>query len=274
MPTINGITPVELSIRDFQRIKKYLYSITGIHLSDAKISLVSSRLFSRMRLLNIDSFGSYFDYATNPINPDENTQFVDALTTNETYFFREPQHFDFLEQLLKTHTEKNHWRIWSGASSSGEEAYTIAMVIADQIGLTSRWSVIGTDLSSKVIRMAETGHYPLERNQGISQTRLKRYCLKGKGPQQGSFLVTPELRSHCEFNYQNLMEPCEHLEYFDVIFLRNVMIYFNSESKQKVLNNALHQLKSGGYFIISHTESLINMQHNLVQVQPSVFRKS
>lgn len=260
--------------KDFIHFKHFIYEVSGIHLSDAKRSLVAGRLSGRLRTLQLSSYAEYFAFATSKKNIDERTYLIDALTTNETYFFREPEHFAFLSKLLQEHKSKSSWRIWSGASSSGEEIYTIAMVMADELGFDGDWNITGTDLNTKVLKMATAGHYPLERNQGISKTQLQRYCLKGIDSQQGTFLIDPALRRHTQFSQQNLIENCSRLGLFDVIFLRNVMIYFDTASKQKVLNNVLRQLKLGGYFIISHTESLMNTQHPLTQVGPSIYRKT
>lgn len=262
-----------LTNSDFRRIQAFLYKVSGIHLSDSKRTLVNSRLSSRLRALSLNSFNDYFDIAMNPNNLSERTLMVDALTTNETYFFREPDHFTFLHNLVSKHREKASWKIWSGASSSGEEIYSIAMVMADVLCFNRDWLVKGTDLSTKVLNMAALGHYPLERNGGISPERLKKYCLKGVGEQNGTFLIDPSVQKRCQFSQQNLIDSCDRLGMFDVIFLRNVMIYFNAESKQRVLNNVLRQLKPGGYFLISHTESLMNTQHSLSQVSPSIYRK-
>ena len=259
--------------KDFIQFKKFIYDVSGIYLSDAKRSLVAGRLSGRLRTLQLNSYAEYFAFATSKQQIAERTYLIDALTTNETYFFREPEHFVFLSKLVKEHKEKPSWRIWSGASSSGEEVYTIAMVMADELGFSNDWSVIGTDLNTKVLKMAAAGHYPLERNQGISKTQLQRYCLKGIESQDGTFLIDPSLRRHTQFTQQNLIESCTRLGLFDIIFLRNVMIYFDTSSKQKVLNNVLAQLKLGGYFIISHTESLMNTKHTLTQVAPSIYRK-
>lgn len=267
------ITSPELQDRDFRRIKEFLYENSGIHLSDAKRSLVNSRLSNRLRVLSLSSFGQYFDIAMRADNVSECTWMIDALTTNETYFFREPEHFVFLHKLITSNKKKTAWRIWSGASSSGEEIYTIAMVMADALGLNRDWLVKGTDLSTKVLKMADLGHYPLTRNEGIDSKRLKKYCLKGVDGQHGTFLIDPSLQQRCQFSQQNLMDSCDSLGMFDVIFLRNVMIYFDTESKQRVLNNVLRQLRPGGYFLVSHTETLTNIEHPLTRVSPSVYRK-
>lgn len=273
LPTIVD-SSVILKDRDFRRIQTFLYDVSGIHLSESKRSLVNSRLSSRLRALSLKSFSEYCDIAMNTENLAERTLMIDALTTNETYFFREPEHFKFLQNLLGAHKDKASWRIWSGASSSGEEIYSIAMVMADFLGFSKDWLVKGTDLSTKVLKMAALGHYPLERNGGITPERLKKYCLKGVGEQKGTFLIEPSLQKRCEFRKQNLIESCDQLGMFDLVFLRNVMIYFDAKSKQRVLDNVLRQVKPGGYFLISHTESLLNMKHTLTQISPSIYRKS
>ena len=268
-----AMTSPELKDRDFRRIQEFLYQSSGIHLSDAKRSLVNSRLSNRLRVLSLSSFEDYFDLAMHLNSVSERTWMIDKLTTNETYFFREPEHFVFLHKLLTSNKKKTSWRIWSGASSSGDEIYTIAMVMADALGLKREWLVKGSDLSTKVLKMAALGHYPLTRNEGIDSKRLKKYCLKGVGAQAGTFLIDPSLQQHCEFSQQNLMDSCDSLGMFDVIFLRNVMIYFDMESKQRVLKNVLRQLKPGGYLLISLTESLMNIEHSLTQVSPSIYRQ-
>lgn len=262
-----------LKDRDFRRIQKFLFEKTGIHLSDVKKSLVASRLFHRLKMTGHTDYGSYFNFVDSKSGQHELNAFLDSLTTNETYFFREPEHFNFLTSLLRSHRSKPSWKIWSAACSSGEEVYSLAMLMNDEVRKPSTWQVLGSDLSTKVIAKAEQGHYPIERNEGIDSERLRKYCLKGKGKQTGTFLIDQQLKSNLTFFNHNLMNGAESLGYFDVIFLRNVMIYFNPESKQVVLNNVLKQLKVGGYFFISHTESLMNMQHSLQLIKPSIYKK-
>ncbi|EAR10096.1 CheR family methyltransferase [Reinekea blandensis] len=258
--------------RDFRRVQKHLYEHAGIHLSDGKKPLVASRLLSRLKASGLSTYADYIDHTLDNPESAEHQALIDSLTTNETYFFREPEHFTFLEQLLAEHRNKKHWRIWSGASSTGEEIYSLAMVLADHLGLNGQWEVVGTDLSHKVIAEAVRGHYPMSRHEGISLQRLKRYCLKGVGPQEGTLLIDDALKRHVRFSIRNLMQSTRSEERYDIIFLRNVMIYFNNASKQTVLNNVLRQLKVGGYFFISHTESLMNTTHRLEPVKSSIYR--
>lgn len=259
------ITPTE-----FSRIRNFIYRHCGIDLTESKKVMVSGRLRKQLTRLKLATFTEYLDYVQLPGNEVELQGMVDILTTNETYFFREPEHFNFLEDLIKSKSQ-HPFRIWSAASSSGEELYSIAMVLAD-FCKSSDWRILGTDISTRVLEKAMRGHYPLERHEGISQARLQKYCLKGVGAQNGSLLIDSNLKIHTEFKQLNLLKPQHLTEQFDVIFLRNVMIYFDKESKQKVLDNVTKRLRKGGYLFISHTESLFNTEHSLTTIRPSIYQ--
>ncbi len=269
-PVLADNRPLEDS--DFRRIQEFLYRHCGIHLGPVKKPLVASRLYRRLRHYGLASYGDYFDLATRPGNEAELTVLVDSLTTNETYFFREPEHFAFLERQILA-ARPGGLRVWSAACSSGEEVWSLAMVLADALGLQADWRVQGSDLSTKVLAIAAAGHYPLERNEGIGPERLRRYCLKGVGSQHGTFLIDPALRGHVDFRQHNLMETPQDVTLFDVIFIRNVMIYFNLESKQRVMDQVLSRLRPGGHLFISHTESLFRIDCKLRAVRPSIYRK-
>jgi len=260
--------------REFQQIQCFLYNHCGISMAPTKKTLVATRLFRRLRHYGLSSYGDYFALATKRGNDAELTLLIDSLTTNETYFFREVDHFHFLDRLLAQEKRTTAWRVWSGASSSGEEVFSLAMTLADALGLQNEWRVHGSDLSSKVLALANEGHYPMARNDGIGLERLKKYCLKGVGGQQGSFMIANKLRRHVSFSQRNLMEPEAEGRSYDIIFLRNVLIYFNLQSKQQVINQVLKQLRPGGYFFISHTETLFGIKHDLEQIHSSVFRKA
>ncbi|WP_320823022.1 protein-glutamate O-methyltransferase CheR [Reinekea sp.] len=259
--------------KDFQRIQSFLYNHCGISMAPTKKTLVATRLLRRLRHYGLSSYGDYFALATKAGNGAELTLLIDSLTTNETYFFREVDHFHFVEQLLTREKRTTPWQVWSGASSSGEEVFSLAMTLADTLGLHNEWRVHGSDLSSKVLALANEGLYPMARNDGIGLARLKKYCLKGVGAQQGSFKIGSKLRRHVSFSQRNLMSPEPKGLSFDLIFLRNVLIYFNRQSKQQVINQVLDQLLPGGYFFISHTETLFGIKHGLEQIHSSVFRK-
>lgn len=263
----------DLSDKEFGQFQSLIYKIAGISLSAAKKPLVSGRLSKRLRELNLASYGDYFKLLNSGHRPDEMQMAVDLLTTNETYFFREPKHFDFLRtEILAGCKLGRSFRVWSAACSSGEEPYSIAMELADRLG-EGPWEVVASDISTRVLDKARTGHYPMERTSGISREHLSRYCLKGVGSQENTLLVDRKLRSRVNFMQVNLNQPLPALGEFDLIFLRNVMIYFDQETKRQVMQRILPLLRPGGYFIISHSESLNGVVDSLQMLTPSIYRK-
>ncbi|WP_246487362.1 CheR family methyltransferase [Ferrigenium kumadai] len=262
-----------LSDQEFRQFQTMIYDIAGISMSPAKKPLVSGRLAKRVKQHGLNSYGDYFRILMQKDKRDELQVAIDLLTTNETYFFREPKHFDFMRQHVPALRRPGKpFRIWSAASSSGEEPYTIAMVLADVLG-DDAWEVIGSDISSRVLEKARGGHYPMTRIEGIPRHYLSRFCLKGTGPQEGTFLVDRNLRNRVSFQQVNLNENLPKLGEFDMIFLRNVMIYFDMETKQQVVARMLPLLRPGGYFVVSHSESLNGITDALKIVSPSIYRK-
>jgi chemotaxis protein methyltransferase CheR len=262
-----------ISEREFQAIRMWIRGAAGISLSDQKKALVVGRLASRLRHYGLDSYGRYFELLESGTQPDELQIAVDLLTTNETHFFREPKHFDYLrEKILAVHPAGRMFRVWSAASSSGEEPYSIAMTLAESLG-EAPWEVVASDLSSRVLARAQTGHYAMTRAKTIPRSHLSKYCLKGVGAQEGTFLVDHRLRSRVKFLQVNLIGPLPHLREFDVIFLRNVMIYFDAPTKREVIARMLPHLGRGGHIIVGHSESLNGMSDTLANVQPSIYRK-
>lgn len=262
-----------LTQREFEHIRQFLYEEAGIFLSDIKKSLVASRLCRRLKETGYENYGDYFEFVKKHSEHIEYHHFIDALTTNETFFFREIEHFEFVKHLIKTHPQKKSWQVWSAACSSGEEAYSLAMLLADHLGIDGHWQVQGSDISQRVLAKAEMAHYPLERNDAIGFERLQKYCLKGVGKQNGTFLIDQSLKSKVSFFAMNLTQSCESVGMCDLIFIRNVMIYFDAESKQRVINHVIKQLKVGGYLFISHTESLMHVKHGLKQIKPSIYQR-
>lgn len=263
----------QLKDAEFSKFKSWLYGATGINLTSAKKALVAGRLQKRITHYQLKSYGEYFDLIMSKTATVELQMAIDLLTTNETYFFREPKHFDFLRQNILPHiVPARPFRIWSAASSSGEEAYSIAMTLADQL-TTTQWEVFGSDISIQVLQIANNAHYPMTRASNIPKHLLSEYCLKGVGNQDGTFLISRDLRNRVSFAQINLNEALPNVGEFDVIFLRNVMIYFDQETKRKVVARMLPKLKSGGYFFVSHSESLNGVTDALKVILPSVYRK-
>jgi len=266
----------KISAAAFKGIQKLIFDSAGITISDTKKALVSSRLSKRLRILNMQTYDEYLKYLTagNGAKSAEFQIFIDSLTTNETYFFREPQHFDFLKnEILKKKKTNTVFRIWSAASSSGEEAYTLAMILADEIGIDESWEILGTDISSEVIASAKMGVYNAHRIRLVPKSFHNRYFLKGVGVNEGNVAVVPELKKHVRFESYNLINSPERREMFDVIFCRNVLIYFNQDTKKKVMKRLCNQLKMGSYLMTGHSESLHGMIKELTSVKPSIYLK-
>jgi chemotaxis protein methyltransferase CheR len=259
--------------QEFTQFQRFIFEAAGITLAPAKKALVSGRLSKRLQAHKMSSYGQYFELLSSDGAAAEVQTAVDLLTTNETYFFREPKHFDLLRQLA-TAARGNAvpLRVWSAASSTGEECYSIAMVLADVLGDAS-WEVVGTDISSRVLQRARAGHYPMERGRHIPPAYLKRFCLKGQDEQDGTLLVQRALRQRVSFAQVNLNTELPRMGSFDIIFLRNVMIYFNGDTKRQVVGRVLSLLKPGGHFCIGHSESLNDISTAVVQLAPSIYRK-
>lgn len=267
----SGLT--EISDVEFKQFKKWIYEAAGINLSDHKKTLVMGRLAPRLRHHKLSKYGDYFSLLTSPKQSVELQIAVDLLTTNETYFFREPKHFDFLrDQILKAHPPGKPMRIWSAASSTGEEPYTIAMTLAESLGNGS-WEILASDISNRVLERARTGHYSMERARHIPQAMLHKYCLKGVGDQDGTFMINAELKRRVKFEYINLNNPLPQIGVFNIVIIRNVMIYFDQDTKRKVIERIIPYLQRGGYLIIGHSESLNGITDKLETIKPSIYRK-
>lgn len=262
-----------ISDQEFGNFQRFIFEAAGITLSSAKKALVCGRLSKRLQHRRLNSYSEYFRLLSSGDDPVEVQTAVDLLTTNETYFFREPKHFDVLRQQASlARNSSRTYRVWSAASSSGEEAYSIAMVLADCLD-GNPWEVIGSDLSTRVLQQARSGHYSTGRTKQIPPAYLQRFCLKGVGAQEGTLLVDRALRARVQFLQVNLNEQLPQLGTFDMIFLRNVMIYFNAATKRQVVSRLLGLLKPGGHFLIGHSESLNDISTAVQQVAPSVYRK-
>ncbi|KAF0813950.1 Chemotaxis protein methyltransferase [Andreprevotia sp. IGB-42] len=271
---------VELSTRaleandDEMRLFQQLFKQhIGMHLPQSKKALLCSRLSKRLNELGLNSFRAYYEVIAAPTAAEERQRAIDLITTNETYFFREPRHFDFLRaQVLPKASRTEPLRIWSAASSTGEEGYSIAMLL-DAERHDAPWEVYGSDISQRVLRFARRGVYPMGRGEHIPPDYLKRYCLRGNGAYAGQFLVEQRLRECVQFGQLNLTDLPRHLGPFDVIFLRNVIIYFDMPTKTQVVQSVVQHLKPGGWLLVGHSESLHGMALPLQMHAPSIYRK-
>ncbi len=246
----------ELSKRAFELVTRMFREVSGINLVETKHSLVSGRLQRLAQEAGEDNLDEYVERLARGNAPAaEMTRVIDRLTTNETYFFREPQHYNDLADRARAHRPGQEFTVWSAASSTGEEAYGVAMVLTEVMG-SAPWRVVGTDLSTSVVEAARNGLYSMERGRLIPEAYLKRFCMRGQGEHEGQLLVRGELRQRVSFQAANLMQPLPQLPMFDVIFLRNVLIYFDNEAKAQIVRRVLTQLKPAGVLYTGHAESL------------------
>ena len=241
---------------DFHQIKNLIYQVAGISLSPAKKELVYSRLARRLRVRQIDSFSAYIRLLETG-NPEEREEFINALTTNMTSFFREAHHFTILSKHLGTIPKTNPIQIWTCASSSGEEPYSIAMTVFDHFkSFTTPVRILATDIDTNVLEKARRGVYSLDQLQKITPDQLKRFFLKGDGKNAGFAKVRPELQQMITFRRFNLLDDKWSLrDKFDVIFCRNVMIYFDKKTQYEILKKMQPCLQPHGLFFAGHSES-------------------
>jgi chemotaxis protein methyltransferase CheR len=263
---------LDITDAEFARVRDLAMRLTGISLAASKKTLVVGRWGPRLVHHGLTSFGDYLALLSAYNARGELQVALDLLTTNETSFFREPKHFEFLrKEVLPGVKPGGRFRVWSAACSSGEEPYTVAMVLA-AVPKNIDWSVLGTDLSSRVLETARAGLYDLARAEGIPRDYLRRFCLRGTGPQAGKLLMDPALRERVQFSSANLNEPMANFGQFDVIFLRNVMIYFDARTKERVVRHLVPSLKPGGYLIIGHCDTLAGVTHSLSMCSASIYR--
>lgn len=256
----------------FRCIRDLFQRESGIALPAAKQALVASRLRKRLAHHKLDSFDTYCTLLTAPDAHAERRVVIDLLTTNETYFFREPDHFVHLGDTVRPRIASRPLRVWSAASSTGEEAYSLAMTLADRCG-TNNWEVLASDLSTRVLEHARRGIYEMNRLQHMPADYLERYCLKGTGEYAGFMRISPQLRDRVLFVEHNLLDAPSALGRFDIIFMRNVLIYFDRDTKQKIVSTAVEALVDDGLFYTGHSESLHGLDLPLRAVSPSIYRR-
>lgn len=259
----------------YRKITGLMYEAIGLSFADSKKPLVSSRLAPRIQRIGLGGFDDYFALISGENDGGEFQIAVDLLTTNETYFFREAAHYTLLEEELGR-LRPQRYSVWSAASSFGDEAYSLAMLLADlqhQGRVGSDWQILGTDISDRVLKSACTAVFPQDRLRHVTPERLKRYCLRGEGDSEGMVQMQPKLREHVRFGQLNLCQPIEPIGPFDAIFLRNVLIYFDAATKKAVVDAVLAQLRPGGLFFIGIAEGRVPCSTPIETVAPGAFRK-
>lgn len=270
----------ELTDKEFNTIARYIESTVGIKMPATKRIMMQSRLMRRLRTLNIGTFAEYIDYVFNSGNTNELTLMIDVLTTNKTEFFRENDHFDYLTKIVLPEfaKTKNNIKIWSAGCSSGEEPYTISIVASEFIknnpGKIMNFKVIGTDISTKVLDKAYNAVYDLEIVDQLPQHLKKSYFLKCTNKELNCARIKPELRRHVSFKRLNFMDNDFRMpEIYDIIFCRNVLIYFDKETQESVIGKFMKYLQPDGYLFLGHSETIFSMNLPLRTCIPTVYKK-
>lgn len=272
----------QLADADYDFICRLVYEKSRISLGRDKKILVTSRLAKRLRQLKLDGYHQYCELLRSPAGGEELRNLIDRISTNHTHFFRETKHFDFLgEKLLPqwradARSRGAAFRVWSAASSTGEEPYTIAIHLAENLApAESRaWEIEATDISTRVLDIARKGVYDTDRLSGMSPELVRRHFQKGLGEWEGQFRVKSELRERVQFHHLNLLEPpYPFTQPFHVIFCRNVMIYFDRPTQEALVSHLAEKLVPGGHLFVGHSESLSGIKHSLKLIQPAVYLK-
>ncbi|GAB3186988.1 CheR family methyltransferase [Hydrogenophaga aquatica] len=258
---------------DFGRIKDLIYRHAGISLHDGKHAMVYSRISRRLRETGHSSFKSYLDWLESN-GGDEWQEFVNALTTNLTSFFRENHHFAELDRVIRSGPAGHEWKIWCSAASTGEEPYSIAITLADALGINGNFRIWASDIDTKVLDKGAQGIYKLENMKNVSSSQLQKYFLKGKGGNQGLARVKPDLQKHIQFFTLNLIEENWSLkEQFDVVFCRNVMIYFDNVTQRQVLARIHRLMKPKGTLFVGHAENFSDVRNLFALRGKTVYEK-
>lgn len=275
----NQIAP--LNDADFTKLSNFIYVNYGIKLPISKKIMLQSRLVSRLKINGIRSYADYTKYVlSGEASESEIVNMIDLVSTNKTDFYRESAHFDFMKEVILPDfiaSDSNQpLKIWSSASSSGEEAYTIAIVISEFIENNRKidFEILGTDISSRILDKAKMGIYPMDRVDVIPLSQKKKYLLRSKDQENPMVRIVPQLRAKTRFQRLNLMDPAYNVpKDFDIIFCRNVLIYFDRETQERVINKLCMHLKKGGYFFLGHSESISGIDVPLKPLKPTMFVK-
>jgi chemotaxis protein methyltransferase CheR len=268
---------------DYDFIRELVYSHSRINLGPDKRELVSARLGKRLRATNITSISDYCRFLQQKESGDELSHLIDAISTNHTFFFREPQHFDFLTKTLIPEMDSRRafagwpsFNVWSAASSSGEEPYSIAIALLEHFGARANWPwrIEATDISHKILQRARVGVYREDAISKVPAPVLRKHFQKGFGPQDGNYRVKPHVQECVTFRQLNLLEGTYPFsEPFQLIFCRNVMIYFDRKTQEELVARLTHQLVPGGYLFVGHSESLSGVKHTLDTIKPAIYRR-
>lgn len=267
---------MELKPRTFNRFCDLIYERSGIRLGPQKEALVAARMGKRIRALGLSSYEAYYDVVEREEAGPELVEMLNAISTNVTHFFREERHFELLNKLLRDWEREGQtsFTIWSAAASTGEEPYSIAMTAKVALSTGSTCKILGTDLSTRVLDIARRGHYEARHLEKVSESNVRRFFSRSREDHERPHVVSDELKRMITYARLNLAKPPFPMRGpFDVVFCRNVMIYFDNEVRRGLLAEINRLLKPGGYLMVGHAESLSGMLSNFRSVEPSVYIK-
>jgi chemotaxis protein methyltransferase CheR len=279
---LGDIYKATLSNEDFRRLSSFIFREYGIKMPEVKRTMLQSRLHKRLRELNISNYKEYVDFVFSKEGQDnEVIHMIDVVSTNKTDFFREPVHFDFLHsvalpEILGGERPNRMIKLWSAGCSSGEEPYTLAMSLGEYMTQHPGfdYSILATDISTRILKSAVEAIYKENRVEMLPIQLKKKYLLKSKDRLNPSVRIIPELRRRITFQRLNFMDNHYNVpEGMDIIFCRNVLIYFDRETQERVINKLCTKLKPNGFFFLGHSESITNFDVPLKQLKPTIFRK-
>ncbi len=281
-PLLNKVFSAQLSDDEFGKLSDFIYRESGIKMPPIKRIMLQSRLQKRLRELKMVSFKEYCDYVFSKSGQlGEIIHMLDVVSTNKTDFFREAVHFDFLEDVVlpefyNQNSGHRQFKVWSAGCSSGEEPYTISIVMTDfaETHTGFDFSILGTDLSTQILQKAVNAVYNMDRVEAIPLEIKKRHFLRSKDRERPTVKLAPHIRKRVRFARLNFMDSSYDIsDVFDVIFCRNVLIYFDRATQERVINKLCSKLKPGGYFFLGHSESIMSMNVPLTQVKPTIFKR-
>jgi chemotaxis protein methyltransferase CheR len=263
---------INLTTREYRDICDTVLKNVGITLGENKQEMLIARLGKRLLKLNISTFNDYLKYIKDPVNAPEMLQFIDLVTTHETYFWREHSHFEWLvEKVISKHSFNQPFNAWSAACSFGHEGYTIAILLQEHLK-GRNYDVLCTDISEKVLEVGKLGVYPAHEVEKVPKELRKKYFLKGVRSQSGVSCIINDIRQRMLFMPLNLNLMPANIGPFDVIFLRNVLIYFDTKSREEIIDNIITRLKPGGHLILAHSETLVQGHEGLISKGRSIYQ--
>lgn len=278
--TVSEFFKVQISGNEFNLLSNFIYRETGIKMPPEKKIMLQSRLQKRLRSLNMTCFREYCDYvfSGNSLHS-EIIHLIDVVTTNKTDFFREPHHFEYMTNVILPEIagKDEPMHFWSAGCSSGEEPYTLAMIVMEflesQQNLRKKFSILGTDISTAVLQKAYNAIYKMSSVEGIPLELKRKYFLKSKIPGNNTVKIVQEVRQKVMYKRLNFMDSNFDIkDQFNIIFCRNVLIYFDRETQENVIRKLIDFLKPGGYIFLGHSESILGMDLPLIQIKPTIFK--